>query len=52
MAIDRLRRRFGRYAVQRAAGVMTTTEKEEKALKQLENTVKEQKAMEERLRGY
>lgn len=51
MAIDRLRRRFGRYAVQRAAGVMTTTEKEEKALKQLENTVKEQKMMEERLKN-
>ena len=51
MSIDRLRRRFGRYAVQRAAGVMTTTEKEEKTLRQLENTVKEQKMMEERLKN-
>jgi len=52
MAIDRLRRRFGRHAVMRAAGVMTTSEREEKTLKQLENAAKEQEAMEERLRGY
>jgi hypothetical protein len=31
---------------------MTSTEREEKALKQLENAVKEQEMMEERLRGY
>ena len=52
MAMDKLRRRFGRNAVRRAAGVMTSTEKEEKALKQLENAVREQEMMEERLRGY
>ncbi len=52
LAMDNLRRRFGRNAVRRAAGVMTSTEKEEKALKQLENTVREQEMMEERLRGY
>jgi DNA polymerase-4 len=52
MAIDRLRKRFGRDAVRRAAGVMTTSEREEKALKQLANAVNEQKMMEERLRGY
>jgi DNA polymerase IV len=52
MAMDKLRKRFGRYAVRRAAGVMTVGEREEKALKQLENTVKEQNMMEERLRGY
>jgi DNA polymerase-4 len=52
MAMDRLRKRFGRDAVRRAAGVMTESEREEKALRQLENAVKEQKMMEERLRGY
>jgi DNA polymerase-4 len=52
MAMDKLRNRFGRNAVRRAAGVMTSTEREEKALKQLENAVKEQEMMEERLRGY
>jgi DNA polymerase-4 len=50
MAMDKLRKRFGRYAVRRAAGVMTISEREEKALKQLENAVKEQKMMEERLK--
>jgi DNA polymerase-4 len=52
MAMDKLRNRFGRNAVRIAAGVMTSTEREEKALKQLENAVKEQEMMEERLRGY
>jgi DNA polymerase-4 len=52
MAMDKLRKRFGRYAVQRAAGVMTMEEREEKALKQLENAIKEQKMMEERLKGW
>jgi DNA polymerase-4 len=52
MAIDSLRKRFGRYAVRRAAGVMTNSEKKEKVLKQLENALKEQKMMEERLKGY
>ncbi len=51
MAMDRLRKRFGQSAVRRAAGVMTASEREEKALKQLENTLKEQKLMEEKLRG-
>lgn len=52
MAMDRLRRRFGRDAVRRAAGVMTIREREEKAIKQLENALNEQKMMEERLKGY
>jgi DNA polymerase-4 len=52
MAMDKLRKRFGRYAVQRAAGVMTVNEREEKALRQLENAIKEQPMMEERLKGY
>ena len=52
MAMDKLRKRFGRYAVRRAAGVMTVDERDEKARKQLENAIKEQNMMEERLRGY
>ena len=50
LAMDKLRRRFGRNAVRRAAGVMTVSEREEKALKQLENALKEQELMEDRLR--
>jgi len=52
MAMDKIRRRFGRDSVRRAAGVMTVLEREEKALKQLENALNEQKMMEERLKGY
>jgi DNA polymerase-4 len=52
MAMDKLRRRFGPDAVRRASGVMTILEREEKAVKQLENALKEQKMMEERLKGY
>jgi len=52
MAMDKLRKRFGRDAVRRAAGVMTSSEREEKALKQLENARKEQEMMENRLREY
>jgi DNA polymerase IV len=52
MAMDKLRKRFGRDAVRRAAGVMTSSEREEKARKQLENAFKEQEMMEQRLRGY
>jgi DNA polymerase-4 len=50
LAMDRLRKRFGRDAVRRAAGVMTSSEREEKVRRQLENTLNEQKMMEERLR--
>jgi DNA polymerase IV len=52
MAMDRIRKRFGRNAVRRASGVMTVSEREEKALKQLENAVNEQNMMEERLKKY
>jgi DNA polymerase-4 len=52
LAMDSLRNRFGRDAVRRAAGVMTIREREEKARKQLENALNEQKMMEERLKGY
>ncbi len=51
MAMDKLRKRFGRNAVRRAAGVMTVSERKARAIKQLENALKEQEMMEERLRG-
>ena len=50
LAMDSLRKRFGQNAVKRACGVWNPHEKEEKALKRLENELKEQKAMEERIR--
>jgi DNA polymerase-4 len=52
LAMDRMRKRFGRDAVRRAAGVMTTAEREEKAMKQVEYALRQQKLMEEKLRGY
>ena len=52
MTIDSIRKRFGCDAVRRAVGVMTVSEREQKALKQLENSLNEQKMMEERLKGY
>ena len=52
LAMDNLRKRFGKDAVRRASGVMTHEEKEQKALKQLENALQQQKLMEDKLRGY
>ena len=52
MTMDKLRKRFGRDAIRRAAGVMTITEREEKALIQLQNAINEQNTMEERLKKY
>ena len=53
LAMDRIRKRYGRNAVRRASGVMTVSEREEKVLKQLENAIREKNMMEERLkRGY
>jgi DNA polymerase IV len=51
MAMDRLRKRFGRYAVCRASGVPTEDERKEKELKQIENALKEKEMMEQRLKG-
>jgi DNA polymerase-4 len=52
MAMDKLRKRFGLNAVRRAVGILTVNEREEKAIKQLENAIKEQDMMEERLKGW
>jgi DNA polymerase-4 len=50
MTMDNIRKRFGRDAVRRAVGVMTIKEREEKAIRQLESAMNEQKMMEERLK--
>ena len=50
LTMDSLRKRFGQNAVKRACGVLNPFEKEEKALKRLENELKEQNEMEERLK--
>jgi len=50
LTMDSLRKRFGQNAVKRACGVGTNSEKEEKTLKRLQNQLKEQKDMEERLK--
>jgi DNA polymerase IV len=52
MAMDKLRKRFGRNAIRRAAGVMTVSERDEKAIMQLQNAINEQNMMEERLKKY
>jgi DNA polymerase IV len=52
MAMDKLRKRFGRNAVRRASGVMTTIEREEKAINQYKKTLEEQKLMEEKLKRF
>jgi DNA polymerase-4 len=52
LTMDSIRNRFGYDAVRRAAGVMTASEREEKARRQLENAANEQKMMEERLKKY
>jgi DNA polymerase-4 len=52
MTMDRIRKRFGKNAIRRAAGVMTISEREEKAMKQIEMALKEQQMMEDRLRGH
>lgn len=53
LAMDNIRKRFGANAVRRASGVMTISEREEKAIRQAENALKEQNMMEERLKkGY
>jgi len=50
LAMDSLRKRFGQNAVKRACGVWNYNEKEEKALKRLQNEQKEQQQMTERLK--
>jgi DNA polymerase IV len=52
LTMDSLRGRFGRNAVRRAAGVMTSSERNERELRKAEETLNEQKLMEERLRGW
>jgi DNA polymerase IV len=52
LALDSLRGRFGRNAVRRAAGVMTSAERNERELRKANEAVTEQNLIEERLRGW
>jgi DNA polymerase IV len=52
LTMDSLRGRFGRNAVRRAAGVMTSSERSERELRKTKETLNEQKLIEERLRGW
>jgi DNA polymerase-4 len=52
MTMDSLRGRFGRYAVRRAAGVMTAAERNERELRKATELLAEKSRMEERLRGW
>ena len=52
MTMDSLRGRFGRNAIRRATGVMTSRERDERELRKTKESLEEQKLMEERLRGW
>jgi len=52
MTMDSLRGRFGRYAIRRAAGVMTAAERSERELRKASELLAEKSRMEERLRGW
>ena len=52
MTMDSLRGRFGRYAIRRAAGVMTAAERSERELRKASELLTEKSRMEERLRGW
>lgn len=52
MTMDRLRGRFGRHAVQRAAGVMTTAERTERDMRKASEMLNEKKMIEERLHHW
>jgi len=51
MTMDSLRGRFGRNAIRRASGVMTSAERSERELRKATEMLNEKKMMEERLRG-
>jgi DNA polymerase-4 len=52
MTMDRLRGRFGRHAIRRAAGVMTAAERSERELRKASELLAEKSRIEERLRGW
>ena len=52
MAVDRMRKRFGKYAVRRAVGIMTEDERSERDMKAVANEEKEKSMIEERIKKY
>lgn len=52
MAVDRMRKRFGKYAVRRAVGIMTEDERNEREMRAVANEEKEKSMIEERIKKY
>jgi DNA polymerase IV len=52
MAVDRMRKRFGKYAVRKAVGIMTEDERHERDLKVIANDMNEKSMIEERIKKY
>jgi DNA polymerase IV len=52
MAVDGLRKRFGRYSVMKAAGIMTTDERSERELRHVRNDMNEKQLIEDRIKKY
>jgi len=50
MAVDRMRRRFGKYAIRKAVGIMTEDERNERDIRAITDELKEKNTIEERLR--
>lgn len=52
MAVDKMRKRFGKYAVRRAVGIMTEDERNEREMRAAANEEKERSMIEERIKKY
>ncbi len=50
MAVDRMRKRFGKYAIRKAVGIMTEDERNERDIRAITNELKEKNTIEERLK--
>ena len=50
MAVDRMRKRFGKYAIRKAVGIMTEDERNERDIRSITNELKEKNTIEERLK--
>ncbi|MBE0673595.1 MAG: DNA polymerase IV [Bacteroidales bacterium] len=52
MAVDGLRKRFGKNAVRRAVGIMTEDERHERDIRVIANDLREKQMIEERIKKY
>lgn len=52
MAVDRMRKRFGKNAVRKAVGIMTEEERHERDMKMMSDNLKETQMLEERIKKY